>query len=427
METKVNEVLSTGTGQKTIEISDKVPSWFHTREFFSKDHPVKERSPPSSHATVRTRELNTRPLKLFKSRARAVAGPLGPLRRRLGSIMSQSFHSTCSRTFVRRINKREVSPLESPSLSPQREMSEENTTRPAKLSNFKYWKEQGRIAPNSDVEESAEEAEKSPLKLTPHRQTLEERVAQSKAMLAQWDKEECPNLKKRPPRLEMAKEGEEGVQLVPQKQRKRKTRVAKEHSSGRTPAFRLWVEEFERRIAAGETQKRDDFISDRLPKTSGSDFELVYYGQKHGEEWDRLYGPNRDLVYAERILRDPNFLLESWQKTKDYRESLHTQQYWFLEGKRAKKLDDIKEKEKASQAKRRAKETLDQEAERLKKQRAINQRNRDQAKLNRDEPLKERLTPEEQKEARKKAKAECEKRRRLEKKAVGTPATSQEE
>ena len=78
---------------------------------------------------------------------------------------------------------------EEKTVKPQRnfheEMIKEEVTRPARLSEFKYWKE-GIVAPGTDVEESveesAEEAEKSPLKQIPQRQTFVERFSQNKAL-----------------------------------------------------------------------------------------------------------------------------------------------------------------------------------------------------------------------------------------------------
>lgn len=173
---KNNDVISTGTGEKTLTITDNVASWLETKEFISKPHPTRALSPPSIHATVLTREI-TRPLKLFKSRARARAGELGNLEERLGSILTRQ--SSCSYYFDSPDPKFDCSPLQSPSPSPPRE----------KTTKFKHWKE-GTIAPGSDVEESAEESEKSPLKLIPQRQTFQERLTQSKAMLDCWAEKE---------------------------------------------------------------------------------------------------------------------------------------------------------------------------------------------------------------------------------------------
>lgn len=233
-------------------------------------------------------------------------------------------------------------------------------------------------------------------------QIWSERLNQTTIARALWQKEDSM-LVKRPPQFEMVEEEQEARWVPPRFE----TSIPVITGYQRQPAFKLWIEEHDMKIAAGGIPLREEFINDGLMRRGcGDEEEIIYYGQKYGKEWDKLYGPKREYVYAERALRKPDVRLQSWQKMKDRREWLHTRQQLHsdkVNQERLDHLDRIKAEDKERHRKAREKETLDQERYRLKKQRLINQHNRDQKKLDRGESLKHRLTPEERKKARRDA------------------------
>lgn len=253
----------------------------------------------------------------------------------------------------------------------------------------------------------------------PHWQTWSERLDQATTARALWQKEDSM-LVKRPPQLEMTQEGEEGVQLMPHQP---VTSVPKIAGYQRQPAFKLWIEEHDRKIAAGEIPKRQDYIWEAVERRQcGEEDDIIFYGQKYGCRWDQLYGSELNYVYAERMLRDPNVPSEPWQRKKDQREWLHTKhRHARVDEDRVKKLEEIKAKQRKYMEEFRRRETLDKERERQEEDRLRAQRNRDQKKLDRGEPLKKRLTPEEQKAARRKADAARKQKKRAEKTQHTTP------
>lgn len=275
------------------------------------------------------------------------------------------------------------------------------------------------VALDSDAEETrlpqTAGKTRSPSISEPHWQTWSERLDQANTTRALWQTEDSM-LTKRPPQLQMADEGEEGVQLVPQQPLRS---IPKITGYQRQPAFKLWIEEHDRKIAAGDIPKKHTFIEEGLTKERrGGDDDLIYYGQKYGREWDKLYGPERNYVYAEWVLRDPAIPSEPWQRTKDHRMWLHTKhRHVRINEDRLQKLEDIKEKQKKYMEKFRARETVDQERDRQKADRLRAQKNYEKNKLIEQKmPVRSKRSPSEQREARREAKRlAAEKRRRAEK------------
>ena len=255
--------------------------------------------------------------------------------------------------------------------------------------------------------------------------TWNEWYAKSTAAQALWQ-EEDRMLAKRPPQLKMAEEGEEGVQLVPNYLSRPLLQIP---GYQRQPAFRLWIEEHDKMIAEGRISSRESFIGEGLTRR-GRDQEddMIYYAQKDGKKWDTLYGPKRNYIYAESVLRSPGVPLEPWQRKKDERESLHTKhRSVIIDADRLQELEKIKANKREQMGIIRQREPLDQKIERLEKRRVIDQRSRDLAKTKAGIELKPRLAPDDQKDARRKAKAECEKRRRAAKKSEGAFAITPED
>lgn len=164
---------------------------------------------------------------------------------------------------------------------------------------------------------------------------------------------------------------------------------------------------------------RDEFIQERLDSVIiQSDLHWQQVGRDAGEYWDLRYGPNRDPVVVRRLERERGVPLTGVQRVQDYREKLGTKQRrWPAEARRKMVLANIKKKDRLYREEKRANETLDQERERQKADRLRHQKNRDLAKQNAGIEPKPRLTPEEQKIARKAAQAAYAQAKRAKEKA----------
>lgn len=289
--------------------------------------------------------------------------------------------------------------------------------------NFEDWNRKGKrggvVAYDSDTEEKNTKVRRlqkdlALIQAPPCCPTSSEHVDQAKDAALPHQEDSKSMLVKRPPQLMMADEDEEGVDLLPYMSIHLLPKLA---GYQRQPAFKLWAEEHNRRIAEGRIPSRSQYIWDELNKMTIID-DMAYRGNVIGKDWDICYGPDRDLVVAERLLRTPGVPLEPWQRKKDSREALYTKQrYDFREEKRIKQLREINQKKREQMTIIREKETLDQERERQKEDRLRAQRNRNQKKLDRGQSLKERLTPEEQKEARRKADTARKQKKRAEEQA----------
>ena len=64
--------------------------------------------------------------------------------------------------------------------------------------------------------------------------------------------------------------------------------------------------------------------------------------KEFGEEWDAVYGPNRDPIRVEQYCRRPGDPLETWQRMRDYRQALKVKRSRFRERQRQKTLKKIK-------------------------------------------------------------------------------------
>lgn len=258
---------------------------------------------------------------------------------------------------------------------------------------------------------SPPKAEKSSIKEKPHWPTRGELVAKAKAFEAV---EEESVLLKRPPEPEAGLQVEE--ELAPLKEAQRYC-----HKRGFIPRrqpFKLWIEEHKKRIAAGQVPNRDEYMWEAIEDARvGEPEEIVEYGKAIGADWDKLYGPNFDPVFAERELRAPGAKREGWQRMKDKREPLWTKQCRWREWRRQIALKNAQKANAEAQAECRRHETLDEEAKRLEDKRK-REKERYHKKIEaQGGEVRAKRTPSEQREARLKAKRDAEKARRDKKKA----------
>jgi hypothetical protein len=108
--------------------------------------------------------------------------------------------------------------------------------------------------------------------------------------------------------------------------------------------FQLWIEEHRRRILSGGIPSREEYRNSQLGDRQWCDgYDMLDTGKKINKDWDLIYGPNCNFVFAERVLREPGVKLAQWQKTKDWREARNTKQLPGLEEKRKRKNEETKQ------------------------------------------------------------------------------------
>jgi hypothetical protein len=287
-------------------------------------------------------------------------------------------------------------------------MIEEKVVKPPKA---RYW-EQDIVAFASDREESSEEVEKPLVEEKPYWPTLDELVSKAKAFEADHH---VISLSKRSPQLVPTIEAQE----EPVNSKKLRRPPQKRGFIPRRQPFKLWIEEHKKKIAEGKVPTKAAFVWEALEESRiGELDEMREYMRKCGNDWEAFYGENFDPVFAERELRAPGVRREGWQRMKDKREPLRTEQSPGLEWKRLEALEEFKKANAEAQEERRRQETLDEEANRLKDDRIRHKERYRQMIEAQGGHVRERLSPNSQKDARRKAKAEAEKIRRAEKKVA---------
>jgi hypothetical protein len=185
----------------------------------------------------------------------------------------------------------------------------------------------------------------------------------------------------------------------------------------RTNHFQLWIEEHRRRILSGGIPSREEYRNSQLEGRQWCDGnDMLAAGKKINKDWDLIYGPNCNFVFAERALREPDVKLAQWQKTKDWREARNTKQLPGLEEKRRRKNEETKQLDRDWHRTRWLHETLDEESSRKKVKRQHSKRKYADEKKKAGQEVRVKKCPEEQKNARREADRLRKQRKREDKK-----------
>lgn len=99
--------------------------------------------------------------------------------------------------------------------------------------------------------------------------------------------------------------------------------------------YEMW--EAERKAYISE--KLDNYPNKRF---MGDDGYMILRARQFSDEWDAVFGPNRDHICVEQHFRKPGVALKPWQRMRDYRQALNAEVFPVFERQKQEKLKKIR-------------------------------------------------------------------------------------